>query len=99
MLTLEQAIEHCHEKAKELRKQAAVGLDSMTDTIRVEECKECASDRNIGLKKVSTRNLISAMSEITEKYWDKGLRVVFKYYCGNGDEWKKCYESEATNEC
>ena len=55
---------------------------------------ETNDDRNIGLKKVSTSNLIYAMREITEKYWDEGLRVVFKYYCGNGDEWQKCYESE-----
>ena len=59
---------------------------------------ETKDDRNIGLKKVSTHNLISAMRGITEKYWDEGLRVVFKYYCGNGDEWQKCYESEAENE-
>lgn len=55
---------------------------------------ETNDDRNIGLKKVSTSNLIYAMREITEKYWDEGLRVVFKYYCGNGDEWQKFYESE-----
>lgn len=59
---------------------------------------ETNDDRNIGLKKVSTSNLIYAMREITEKYWDEGLRVVFKYYCGNGDEWQKIYESEAEND-
>ena len=58
---------------------------------------ETNDDRNIGLKKVSTTALIYAMQEITEKYWDKGLRVVFKYYCGNGDEWEKIYETSDYN--
>ena len=52
---------------------------------------ETHDDRNIGLRKVSSSDLDYVMGYITEKYWDEGLRVVFKYYCGNGDEWQKIY--------
>lgn len=43
-MTLDEAIKHCEERAKELREQASIGLDSMDDTIRAERCKECAEE-------------------------------------------------------
>lgn len=43
-MELNEAIAHAREVAEEMRKQAAIGLDSMTDTIRVERCKECAEE-------------------------------------------------------
>ena len=44
MLTLEQAINHCNEKTEELKKQGLIRCDSLEDTIRAEDCLECAAE-------------------------------------------------------
>ena len=46
MLTLEEAIKHHREKAKELRKQGSICCDSLEDTIRAEKCLECATEHD-----------------------------------------------------
>jgi len=44
MMTLDEAINHCHEKAEELKKQGSICCDSLEDTIRAGGCLECANE-------------------------------------------------------